>query len=341
MNKAHQQAETIYVESYSGFMLVAAEAFVPYAILFSNFELVFDAPKRIAPPTWRPIPQLTADNFQTVFPGAPKQKLQRMAVLPTVAEDGSPTLVQIWGDDNIAKARCHVDTYPIYVSGKGHDEKGGKAAHDALCAVFLWLRVLTKQWWIGRPTEAMTGNLHYVVPLAPGRHVEDSPIVTGQGTAPSTGTVRVDRSLWEAVLGKVSRGDAPDPIAVIFADVNYYLFIKEYRTVLLLTCSIAELERDRIIESLHLTKNDLRSGSTDILKHLSTGLGRTIDRNLAQESPIAFEFLKSCWIARGDVAHGRELQWIEGDERKRFEDVPTKEFVMKLEQLIEWLRSVG
>jgi hypothetical protein len=340
VNHTIQPEGTLYVLSFSGFMLTTEEEFDAYTIERSGLSLLFDGPKRAAPPTWRPIPQLTDQNLTTIFPGRnPKSAPLRVAILPNIGDDGKPGLRQVWGDSNPI-SNLPKDTFLILVSGDDYAERGERAAEEALQAVFVWLRVLTKQWWIGRPSEALTGNVHYGVPLTEGGIVKEQPWASGKGTSPSDGTLRVSSPMWRDVLDRVRMDDTPDPISVLFTDSIYYYFCGDYRTALLLTCAIAELERDRIIEAKGVTKNDLKASDTDILKQLSTGLGRAIGRNMATEAPDAFAFLKACWVARGAVAHGKPLIWVFNGKTTQFTDYPSAEFIGKLESMTKWLKSV-
>lgn len=339
MDRAQQPEGTIYIESFSGFVLISEEAFKTVHLRRSNFDLTFYSPLRLANPTWRPIPQLTDENLQTVFPGAPKQPVLRMAVLPTLGDDGLPALMPVWGEDG-ARTKLHADTFPIMVAGKGHSERGAHVAHNALRDTFVWLRILTKQWWIGRPTEAITGNLHFIVPMSTGGRVTDKPYPFGSQVSPNIGTQRVTFELWESVLKRVARAEKPKIADILLSDASYFYFAKEYLTALILACSMAEIERDRIVETNTLSKQDLRAAPTDLLKHLSSGLDGCIGRDLKREDPDSYEFLKACWIARGNVAHGKPLLWVLNGKKNNFDDLKG-EFSTGLNKLLTWLRTVG
>jgi hypothetical protein len=333
-------AGTLYINSFSGFMLTTDAPFIVHTISRSGFLLTFDSPKRAALPTWRPIPQLTNENLSKILPGAPPQSVLRLAVLPSIAEDGSPMLQQVWGDD-VTAADLHKDTFSILVHGNDdHGGRGQEIARAVLQSAFVWLRVLTKQWWLGRPSEAITGNLHFSVPVIQGGVVKDAPAAVGKKTTPSPGTLRVSPALWVDVLNKVAAGTEPDSIRVLAADASYYYFTEDYRTALLITCSIAEIERDRIIDVIGAKKKDMRVNDTDILAHVVSGFERAIGRNMKTEEPEAFWFLKACWIARGHMAHGKPLIWRYKDKVGDFSKYRASDFVERLELLVGWLKSV-
>jgi hypothetical protein len=262
----------------------------------------------------------------------------RIACFPSVDEEGRPAIESHWADTedvNLPK-----DTFVILVAGKNHEEKGGEVSEAALNEVFSWLRITSKQWWIGRPTEAISGNLHFVIPLKKGGHAKDQPWATGRQVAPNEGTVRVSCDIWSDALDKVSNGVAPNHIDTILSDAIYYYFTRDFRTAILLSCSIAELERDRIIADKKLSKNDLKAADTDVLKQLSLGFGGALGRNMAVEAPMAFSFLRACWAARGLVAHGKPLVWNIDGKILPFTDYPADEFLSNLDAVKVWLNSI-
>ena len=182
-----------YVFSYSGFVIVEESgSFEEQSLMRLGVKITISPPIRLAPSTWRPIPQVSTENYKDLFPGIPYElPIMRLAVLPAIGEDGKPALQQYWGDDPTHKEDLPKDTFFVRASGSSVDKFGAIAAESVLNELFDWLRVLSRQWWIGRPTEAITGNQHLVVPLHDHTTIKDHPVVMGRGTTPSLGTLKV------------------------------------------------------------------------------------------------------------------------------------------------------
>jgi hypothetical protein len=53
----------------------------------------------------------------------------------------------------------------------------------------------------------------------------------------------------------------------------------------------------------------MKVGPNSLLKHVAIGFDNVFGRNLQAEAPDLFEFVQSCWIARGNVAHGKPGKW--------------------------------
>ncbi|HET9638681.1 MAG TPA: hypothetical protein VFP12_05705 [Allosphingosinicella sp.] len=297
------------VFSYSGFMLSEAQPIEAFICKKDGLELTVFPPQRVASATWRPIPQFDDQNIQKVFPGAPKLPLHRLAIYPAIGDDGSPTLKQVWGDD--IDVTEYKDTFPIVVVGEGFDGPGQGIAEAFLQRVFAWLRVWTFQWWIGRPSEALNGNMHFATPvIKKGDHIqlESSPYVHGRGVAPQAGTRKVTRSLWKQACVNARDNLDPDIALSVEQDVHYYYGFGQQSTTIILVCSLFEILRDRALERHGVNLSELNTGSTDLLKHLSVGFGHVFEKDLSKELPVHFNFVKSCWIARGHAAHGKPMK---------------------------------
>ena len=133
----------------------------------------------------------------------------------------------------------------------------------------------------------------------------------------------------------------PNTEDILASDVSYYFSAREYRTEIILTCCLFEVLRDNLLERKHLSRRSLNTSETDLLKHLSVGFEAAFSRNLRGERSDLFEFLRSCWIARGHVAHGQPLMWREAGKAVDFEKYPTDQFTQKVEGIASWIRSVG
>lgn len=319
-------------------MFVVPSGLPGVAMRAGNLDLSFQPPTRLAPPTWRPIPQLNDDNVQRIVPGATSGALLRMVALPTLDEEGHPTLLLITGDES-PPANLPADTISIFVAGEGHETEGAAVSGDKLEQLLVWLRVLSRQWWIGRPTEAVTGNLHLIVPIGVGG-VPHLPYSTGKQTTPDVGTKFVSPEMWSEAIDYVEKGQEPPAADRILANSRYHYFSEDFELAIILVCTAFEGERDRILDKARLKKSELKTAGADIVGQVSNGFSRVFGRSLLKEEPDNFAFLKTCWTARGSVAHGKPLVWIKNGEHHSFSEYPSTEFFDRAEAVIAWLRTL-
>ena len=331
----------LYILSFSGFVIIDNNAPLSSVVFKRNgLTFEFDPPRRLAPPTWRPIPQFNEQSFKQFFPNAPFESppLMRMAVLPAIDENNKPALQSIWGDE--PQKNLPADTYCMFIYGKKHSSLGIEIATEVLENTFQWLRTKTQQWWIGRPTEGITGNMHYYIPLAERRHSKEPPIIQAKNTSPILGTRKVDSVLWHQAVTDASHDKKPDADDVLFSDAMYYYFAGDHRISIIVLCSCFEICRDLILEVRGISKRRLPKSSTDLIAHVTGGFGDLFNRNLEKEDHEAYNFLKSVWIARGNVAHGKTIHWRENNKNIPFSNVGQKTFVEGAHKIHSWLKSL-
>lgn len=335
------EVASVYIFSYSGF------------ILFENLDIKngrrinrggmsFDVQPlaRIAPANWRPIPQFDDQSLARLFPGAPqKMSVLAMSVLPSLDANGQPALQAYWSKDQPTDDLPR-DTVMVVARGIDHATKGETQAAEIVSEIFLWLRHLTRQWWIGRPSEALTGNLHTVIGLKAGDVINGWPTGRSRQVSPNEGTKRVDEDVWTTAILNVVAGKSPERIDNLKSDANYYFFIREYQTAIIVLCSIFEIMIAEIIRSKNLKKHDLQVGGVDLLGQVTKGFEKAVGRNLQKERPSSYDFVKSCWIARGKVAHGKPLVWFVKGKKLPVTDLSATKFSDEIDHVIEWLRSI-
>lgn len=329
-----------YVLSFSGYMILDNDSKIPFIHFpYAGKTLFINPPNRLAPRSWRPIPQLTEENCKKLLGvDLPRFPLQASAI-PAIGADGTPAMTLVAGrgkefEDNLPK-----DTLLISLTGE-EDE----AAVDALVGTFLprlfaWLRVLTKQWWIGRPTEAQTGNLHFSFGIAPGGKVGDMLAPRCQQTAPPADMKKINADIWTTAVNRAACATDPPWDHVLLSDISYYYHNREYLTAVLLTCCWVEIRRDILLERKGLTHSSMKTSSTDLLKQVSVGFKNAFGRSLEEDSPEDYIFLKACWISRGHFSHGKPMMWALGDFTA-FPDYPSEKFYEHLTAINRWFGDV-
>lgn len=347
VTKGQDHAEKTYVGGvflfgYSGFILTESiQDFALQTFLRDGLKIEIEPPKRLAAPTWRPIPQLTKDNLPRLFPSAPpSDELLRLAAIPSLDEAGEPSLQLHWGDGPENWKDLPQDTIAAFVYGEKAIDSGGGTTERLLEELFGWLRVQTLQWWIGRSTEGITGNHHLILPMVREREVRDFPIPYAKQTSPTHGAKRVTPEIWAAASELVRSRKRPNASDVLILDATYFYYSGNVRIAIIVLASSFEMGRDEALDRVGISKKKLKASDTDILKHLSLDFAELVRRNLAKENPEAFEFLKSLWIARGHVAHGKELVWRVGGKPADFSKLKAEEFFRQAETISAWLKSI-
>ena len=61
---------------------------------------------------------------------------------------------------------------------------------------------------------------------------------------------------------------------------------------------------------------------------------------MEEEEIESFRFLRTLWVARGNVAHGKELLWLVNGKKTPFQDVPSAEFFDGASKVTRWLASL-
>lgn len=332
----------LFFLGFSGFILSEEHAVLADQTVYrAGYRLVVKTPVRLARPTWRPIPQLTPEDLSRVAPGleGAGQFPLRLAVIPQIDDDGNPALMTVVGDENPEWSKFPRDTIAVAVYGDDAMDKGASLAEQVVRDLFSWLRILTKQWWVGRPAEGITGNLHAAFQLSQEDHTTGSPVLLARQTSPPEGARRVSTEVWETAFSKIREHALPKFSDTAISNAQFLYFSGEHELCIINICTSLEIERDIVLENKGIAKNALKS-DTDILKHLSLDFERIFSRNLKNEHPRLFDFLRSLWIARGNVAHGKNLVWIQNGSRVKFRDIPPPEIFSQVEKIARWITSM-
>lgn len=323
----------IFFYSYSGLIVVDEERkFEQQNIRWSNCNIVIEPPQRVSAPTWRPIPQLTSDILKRIIPQAPDDiPSLEISALPTI-KDGKTGVALCWGND-AEPPQSYVDTILVHVYG-GADRD--QVADQFVSRMLVWLRLKSRQWWIGKSSEPLTGNKHLAIELRAFNQAHGYPIMLAKQVTPSQDTLAVSPCIWNAAIMLASGTESPDVGELLCSEAQYNYHSGNLVMCFISVCSSFEMMRDEV------TKRRKCPGlkGTDLLVHLSRTFEGFIARNLEKERPSDFEFLKSCWIARGHLAHGNAIVWRHNGVRSDFSKVKAEWFFDKVKAIHAWLRSL-
>jgi hypothetical protein len=331
----------IIVHSFSGFLIVDRnQEFAIETVVRGPLRIEILPPVRLAPPSWRPIPQFTNENLKRIIPSAPDNiTLLRLTAFPQIEEDGKISVKLIWGDEEEYYGSLPPDTIMSLVYGDGA-MSAQKVVADLIEEIFSWLRVVTRQWWLGRPTEAITGNAHLNIPMSGERNASGQPVPTVKQTTAFADTEKITATMWSEVIERVRLGRRPRTSDLFLSDATYLLIVGEVRAAIVIFCGAIELARDEALDRRGVSKAKLRSGATDVLKHLSVDFGALLGRNLRSEAPALYDSLKTLWICRGHLAHGQRAVWREGDKNVDFPQGAVAIIPDQVRAIISWIQAV-
>lgn len=315
--------------SFSGGVLCDPELF-DHSFEFEGHVFSFLAPIRLGDGAWRPIPTFTKSRFVEIYPTADKvHDLFRLSANPLITDEGKPAILLNTGGEYAPTLPR--DTFPVMIAGSNWSAYSPHA--EACISLALeWVRTTTKQWWAGRSSESLTGNLHVLFELQNGS-LYASPIPTCRQTSPFSGTQRLSALQWQEIIGFVHKGERPSPRHSFLADAVYFYLLKDFRVSLITLATAFESARDILSD-----KRNLRFNGSDLIRHVSREMDRQTGRSLERDDGDAFEFLKRVWIARGHLAHGKAMKW---DADEQFGDAIAEHFFATANRVLAWFDDVA
>lgn len=328
------------IYSFSGAMLVKNEAqLTPINFLFRDVECFITSPFRLSHASWRPIPQLNHQNVELAFGSKLEGVPLQIGVVQALATSKGATLRPFASRGDDFQIGLPPDSLILVAPGEDLASVLEDLAKDFIPRLVSWLRVLTKQWWIGQPTEHQTGNLHFEFEIEPNGSLGPTFAPRAEQATAPLDMKAIDQEIWSFSVSKSASYEEPKWTDVVRCDVYSAYHNRDYRMAILLTCCWIELLRDEVLTKTGKRINNLKTSSTDLLKQLSVGFRNVYGRDISVEQPASFAFLSACWIARGDLAHGRPMSW-KLDGSNGFHDLSSEQFHGHIDAIGEWLADV-
>jgi hypothetical protein len=248
------EKSSLYVFSFSGCIMLATDSQLePCEFSRGAIKITVEQPVRLASPTWRPIPQFSEDTLKELFPSAPSMVGHplRMSAFPLVGGI-DVGLTTYCGDEGIAKHFLPRDTLVVSVyNGGDHSQSIAESVETDLLT---WLRVLSQQWWIGMPSENVTGHLHLTMRLTGYRQIDGIPIPQTRQTTADPHIRPVDASIWKDAVGRVARNVQVDVEELLFLDAQHSYFARDWLSAMVRLCASWEIQRDSIIARKGISK---------------------------------------------------------------------------------------
>lgn len=336
-------ARTLYFYSYSGAIVIdGALPVLEGEIDGMRFEI--QPPVRIGSPALRPTPQFTPHSIGRFFrfEGNPQFPFQIASFAAPATEAGAS--VSYWngpGDEaNQGTPDLPRDTLIVTLHGPDSGRYGQRIEKYLLRPILEWLRALTDQWWIGRSYEGISGALHFIAPLDREGKMVGKPTPVTAMTTGGPRMIPVSPSEWVKAADNAVAGVPPAELG-LSTDAKFMLASHEFRSAIILACCAFEAARDRVLDEKQVKLRSLPCSPTDLLKHLSSGFESQFGRNLELEEPETFAALRSFWIARGDAAHGRPVEWRSNGQAMPIDAISPSLLTESIDSILKWTLSVS
>lgn len=333
---------TLYFYSYSGALVVEGPLPILDGVIDGmRFEIL--PPTRIGEPALRPTPQFTRRSISKFLelPDPLPFPIQVAAFAAPNDENGAR--ISVWngpGDDLAPHApEPPCDTILVVLHGPDSGSHGEIFEKYFLEPLLEWVRVLSDQWWAGRSYEGISGALHFIAPVDRDGRTVGTPTPVARMATGGPHMRPIDATIWTEAADKAGAGQVPGYLALA-TDAKFMLTSKEFRAGCVLACGAFESARDEVLEKAKLNLSALKCSETNLLQHLSVGFDAAFGRNLEKEQPETFSLLKAFWIARGHAAHGKTLQWREGEQVSAIDEIKSSVLTDGIDRVLAWIRSI-
>jgi hypothetical protein len=230
-----------------------------------------------------------------------------LAAHPSLPASGKESsVVFVWGQsDQDAKVDMPMDSLRLDVVG---DAQQG---HLFLEQFLVRLRVMSRQWWIGRSIAGIFGYTRNEFSIGPFGVPKELPIGAVRFTVVGTDQQKIDADLWSKAIAAAINNDPVNDSVLMNLDAKYYLSLGDLSACIMNLANACENAKDLMVEAAWRAKNPgakFKRGKVltgyDLPDHITDTLGPLTSRDLAKERPGVFQRIEDIWDARGSVAHG-------------------------------------
>lgn len=208
------------------------------------------------------------------------------------------------------------------------------------------IRHKTKQWWLEHHTYAY--QLKVSFPILKNGFPVDEPWSQAKGRTIAGDEIPLDNKIWGEVMSDLEEGKINPLYFTLLLDARFFLATADLRRAILDATIACEQARDVHFERLwQINKpSAYRTGKAltgnNLPTHLSKNLLNVTNNKHSYEAeyPDNYEIIKDLWNTRGEIAHGRRLQYYKQNILHTVNEVKTKEFIKCAEHCISWLENL-
>lgn len=200
----------------------------------------------------------------------------------------------------------------IRIDVLGSHPKPPGFANDVVTRLLRYIRVRTRQWWIG--VEYPTGTecyLRQIIPISRAGVFKGTPEGNASFTTPHGDEHSLDCAIWHEVITDIRNNRMIVDYEDLLLDARYHAAKNEMRRSIIdlaVACEQAcEAAFMRIIE--HKKMPSFRRGKyysgNDLTRHLNQDLQKLSGFSLDADRPETSKHISELWSLRGNLAHGR------------------------------------
>jgi hypothetical protein len=197
-------------------------------------------------------------------------------------------------------------------------QDASKTAYEFLPLFARWMRFLTRQPWVGNFEFHTDFLAKYEFAIDGSGYAVDSIFARARATTPMAQARPLNAQLYREAFESALAGKLTPSYWEQWLDAALFVGMDRPRDAALGFALALELARDVIFPRFAATKMRANIGpvlaspfdDTDLLKHLSSALDATIGRSLERELPAVFGKIRTLYIVRHKIAHGKSAAEI-------------------------------
>ncbi|MEA2574600.1 MAG: hypothetical protein QOH93_1898 [Chloroflexia bacterium] len=309
-------------------------------------------PFRSGPANYLPVPEVKLTEvpwllgFSVQVPH--EIKLMRMAAVPQLGLNAEGmarvvmTLDTEWKDppEQLPMDSLRIDVFPEDPSSLQVEEgwpQFGVETQTVVSLLMEWLRVYSKQWWIGRPAGAITGHGRNTFPIDANGLMLHEPAGGLEGLRVVEGDeLVVDEELWKAAVDKLEQEMEPPLQEVLLLDARYHLTSGDIRRAIMDAATACEVARDQAFSRIGIR---LSESDNDLLRHRRKDVRDRNRPSYQSDEPDHYASIDELWVARGKIAHGNAPRYRDksAGAMRPIDDQKMGELRKSAEHLVRWL----
>lgn len=213
-----------------------------------------------------------------------------------------------------------------------------------------WIRHVTSQAWVGRVETQADSPIKGSFSIDLEGRAVDTPFAHGRNVGRRGTPQPLDADLWRRAFHLAQAGTLPPAHWSLLFDAENAVARDQIGEAVLALALALEVGRDitvsRIAPNLVIqTVTGLRLrapfAGTDVLAHLDTGFKRIVGTSLADSNALAWAGVRSIYIARGNVAHGRDAVVTEGSLTRPASSLDVLSWLPSAKAVLQWLDALS
>lgn len=320
-------------------------------IYLSKKKYIFYPPFRSGNANFIPMPFINIDKIP-IKKGSTKPKtdpsmVDKISAIPVLNfQNRTSTINLIRSNEFTDYPKNQFPMDSIRIDFSNDITGGGTQNHNIIYKFLEHLRVESNQWWITRSSDGLLGYTRNCFPI----NKKGGPTHYIQGTVSmiaAYGEERpIDSQIWDKSLTNFQNGNNANISQIRILDFLYYLSINDFRNSILNATMALEIEAELTFERLWYKNNSIKFKRGRVMKgdnlpnHISNDIDILIKKSYQKEYPVNFSKINNLWLARGNVAHGGNPEYINNGNKIIFDSKSLLDLKESLLHCLNWLRNI-